>query len=495
MTEKKALGQFFTNPIIAKFMVELVDAKKAKTFLDPSIGMGIFTNFANQLNENLQITACEVDSKIISDLKKDLTYSLQLFNEDYLTKDFSKKFDVIVCNPPYNKFQEIPNRKELIKLFAEKYNISLSGYSNLCVYFLVKSINELKKNGKCCYIIPYEFLNTGYGERIKKYLLESKMLKSIIKFNNDLKLFDEAITTSCILLLENRINEKVEFVNIDCIEELNKQGISKKSKKIKYSDLDPRRKWLQYFDFTAKESEYHNLIKVSEIAKVSRGIATGSNEYFTLNRTKINDYKLSEQVCIPCITKSPDINGLFVNKEIFDALAEKDKKVFLFDGSNSRDKEDFDYIRYGEEKNVDKTFLTSHRNPWYSIENKKPAPILLSVFSRNKIKVVRNEMMIKSLTTFHGMHFKDYDEEKINLLFCYLLTPLAQKILYKNKREYGEGLDKFEPNDLNTAYVLDVDVITKKDRKKIADIYEELKHNSNNQLINNLDSIYSKYVY
>ena len=57
----------------------------------------------------------------------------------------------------------------------------MSGYSNLCVYFLVKSMNELNENGKCCYIIPYEFMNTGYGKGIKQYLLDSKMLKTMAK--------------------------------------------------------------------------------------------------------------------------------------------------------------------------------------------------------------------------------------------------------------------------------------------------------------------------
>ena len=350
----------------------------------------------------------------------------------------------------------------------------MSGYSNLCVYFLVKSINELSENGKCCYIIPYEFMNTGYGKVIKQYLLDSKMLKTVIKFNNNLSLFSEAITTSCIVLLENKEHSQVDFINIDSIDELEKMQY-KNMKTYSYSSLSSSEKWLNYFDFQQKESKYNNTVKLSVFGRVSRGIATGNNSFFALNKSMIETYKLSADVCYPCLTKAPDINDLVFTRESFDKLFNDDKKVFLFNGEKASTEEDKAYIELGESKKVHKAYLTSHRFPWYALEKKSAAPILVCVFSREKIKVIRNELGISNLTTFHGLYLKNENPDFANLMFCYLLTPLAQELFYQSRREYGDGLTKFEPNDLTKADMLDLRIITDNDRIKILKLYEEIK--------------------
>lgn len=368
-SKKKELGQFFTDPIIAEFMVNLLLKKETKTLLDPAVGMGVFTRIAKEYNSKLSVSACEIDPEMIEEFKAENKYDYELYEEDYLQCHFNSEFDAIICNPPYNKFQDIPNRNMLIQDFRMRYNISLSGYSNICVYFLIKSINELKKNGRCCYIIPYEFMNTVYGTIIKKYLLESKMLKSFIKFDNSLSLFNEAITTSCIILIENNTHDTVEFVNISDVKELNTVSF-KNVKRYQYSELNPKEKWLQYFDFKRKNNCYNNMVKLSTFGRVSRGIATGANNYFTLNRTMIEENNLSEGVCLPCLTKAPDVKDIVFTMDSFRRLEEQDKRVFLFDGEKAATKNDFAYIKHGEDDGVNKTYLTSHRNPWFAIEKK-----------------------------------------------------------------------------------------------------------------------------
>lgn len=473
-------------------MVDLTINGGAGEFLDPAVGMGAFTDVASFSNVN--ITACEIDQNIICELKEKTNYKMTLCAEDYLYKEFDIKFDYIVCNPPYNKFQEIANRDNLRDLFHKYYNIRMSGYSNLCVYFLVKSMNELKKNGRCCYIIPYEFMNTGYGKVIKEYLLKSKMLKTVFKFDYNMSLFDEAITTSCILLLENCNHGSVEFISVEDIDELKNNTF--KNKKVYLNDeLDPTEKWTKYFESANKKENkrYNNLVKLSHFGRISRGIATGANSYFALNKEMIDRYNLSEQVCLPCLIKSPDVQDIVITKKTFEMLSESNKKVYLFDGNKVACECDKAYIELGEKQNIHKAYLTSHRHPWYSIEKKEAAPILISVFNRNRIKIVRNEFGIKNLTTFHGLFVNNKDEKFIDLFFCYLLSPIAQELLYSSRREYGRGLEKFEPGDLHDADMLNLDIISDEDRKKVSEIYDEIKEKQALVRISELDGIFRKY--
>lgn len=202
----------------------------------------------------------------------------------------------------------------------------------------------------------------------------------------------------------------------------------------------------------------------------------------------INKLKLSENVCIPCISKSQDVKCINLTQTEFNKLINENKKVYVFDGTKATTDGDKAYIKYGEEMEYNKSYLTSHRKPWYSIENKDIPSIFISVFSRNKLKIIRNEAGVNSLTTFHSLFINDKSDE--NLYFCYLITPIAQKILLNNKREYGKGLNKFEPNDLNESFVLNMDVISENDKEFILSMYEDL----NKIKINILNNLFLKYI-
>lgn len=491
--KKNDLGQIYTPQPIAKFMAKWVLEKNDKILLDPAVGLGIFLTESKKICPNLKISSFEIDNETVNKLKELCEFDFDLYKADYLNSFNNKKYPAIICNPPYKKFQQIPNRIQYNKIFYDKYGIKLSGYSNLYIYFLIKSINELEKNGRCCYIIPYEFLNTGYGQIVKQYLLDLKIIKHIIKFDSNLKIFNNAITTSCILCLEKTINNYIDFISIDDIKKLNFPFGSDMVKTYNIADIDSKEKWSQYF--TSKPNrKYNNLIKFSTIAVAKRGIATGNNSFFVLNQEKIKKINLSKNVCIPCITKASYIENFVITDDYVKQLIDENKSMFIFDGTKSLTRYDFDYIKYGEKVDVNKTYLIAHRTPWFSVENKQIAPILISVFSRDKLKVVRNEAKIKHLATFHGIYFNNANSNLITLFYCYLITPIAQEILRLNKREYGEGLTKFEPNDLNNALIFDIFKLSSKDKFKINKIYNLLKKDNDLKHINELNDIFLKYI-
>lgn len=487
--KKKILGQFSTPQYISDWMVKWA-VEKSDELLDPAMGSGVFINSATTINRNIKKYAFEIDENLANDFLRNYSAQIDLKATDYLFFNSSKKYASIVCNPPYNKFQQVSNRNTLVKLFKKKYDVRLSGYSNYCIYFLIKAINELKVNGRCAFIMPYEFLNTGYGTVVKEYLKQKEVLKTIIKFDYNNKIFEDAITTSCILLLENTHNDTVDFISVHSPEELTNYQTIEEKITYKYDDLVSSEKWLKYFSSEQSPIFSDNLITFSNIATVKRGIATGKNKFFVISKEKKEELNISDNVCIPCISKSADISGLIFTDKHYNDLYNKNKKVILFDGTKSISTQDYNYIQYGESIKANETYLNSHKNPWYSIDQREVAPIWISVFSRNKLKVVRNTTNTKNLTTFHSVYLKEKYINYTNILFCYLLTPIAQKILKQYKREYGNGLDKFEPNDINNSKILDLRILSAEDVDKINSIYFEIS----NDKIDDLDAIFRKYL-
>ena len=182
----KKFGQYFTDERIAEFMVKWT-CNNAKNILDPAVGNSIFFKKIIKNYENCILEGYEIDKKILDFFGNPTNANIH--NSDYLTNDWDKKYDAIVCNPQYNKFQSINNRKEIIEKIFDNTGIKFSSYTNLYIYFLIKSIYQLSSKGKLAYIIPTEFFNSKYGEQIKKILIEKKLINAIINFENDSELF------------------------------------------------------------------------------------------------------------------------------------------------------------------------------------------------------------------------------------------------------------------------------------------------------------------
>ena len=63
----------------------------------------------------------------------------------------------------------------------------------------------------------------------------------------------------------------------------------------------------------------------------------------------------------------------------------------------------------------------------------------------------------------------------IDLLFAYLLTDTAKRIFEDNCREYGNGLQKFEPNDINKGQMLDLKIIDERSKQRILCLYQQFR--------------------
>ncbi|MDR1087489.1 MAG: N-6 DNA methylase [Endomicrobium sp.] len=498
---RKQFAQFFTPKPIVQFMNEwILGNKHLKNVLEPAMGLGIFSRELLLRKSDISIKSFEID-KTICDIAvkyfskyKNVSINLQ----DYMYNDWKNKYDGIICNPPYFKFHDYDN-KSILKEMETRLNCKLNGFTNLYTLFLLKSIHQLSPNGRLAYIVPSEFLNSDYGKLVKTYLVKTKTLKHIIVVNFEENVFDDALTTASIILCANdNKTDKVKFTEVKNINDLLRvkdliysYPSSKKEHLYSFSELDPSVKWKNYYQ-KQNSSDYKNLVPFTKYAKVMRGIATGANDYFAFNLSKARQYSINEKYLLPCMCKSMTVKHLFFMKSDFEKLKQQDKDIFLLNVSNSDDSNVVKYLKLGQKQGIDKRYLTASRNPWYSLENRPPAPIWVSVFNRSGLKFVRNEANISNLTTFHCIYpSRDtlFSQTDVDLLFAYLLTDTARKIFVDNSREYGNGLQKFEPNDINSGKMLDISLLNAKNKNNILRLYQEYKETQEQSFIDSINDI------
>jgi len=507
LEHRKKFAQFFTPFPIADAMAKwLLGNDQLKDVLEPAFGLGVFSRAILNHKKEINIKGFEVDETIFNNAKQyfqDIE-NVNLLLQDYMYNDWKNKYDGIICNPPYFKFHDYDN-KNILKEIETNLKCKLNGFTNLYTLFLLKSIHQLSKNGRCAYIIPSEFLNSDYGKLVKTYLIKSKTLRHIIVIDFEENVFDDALTTASIILCANdNLTDKVQFSNIQSLQDLSKideiitkyPNFSETEQTYSFTELNPDIKWKAYYQ-KQNSIKFKNLVPFSTYAKVVRGIATGSNEYFTFNFSKAKEFNIDEQYLLPCICSAKDAKTSFFTKQDFEELKKSDKSIFLFNALNPNDKNIKSYIKKGEKEAINKRFLTASRTPWYSLESRKPAPIWVSVFNRSGLRFIRNEANISNLTSYHCIYPKQtslFSEINIDLLFAYLLTDTAKQIFDDNSRQYGNGLQKFEPNDLNKGMMLDLGLLDKQTSNEILKLYKEYKclildNKNGDEIINKIDEI------
>ncbi|QTD37619.1 SAM-dependent DNA methyltransferase [Polaribacter batillariae] len=501
LTHRKEFAQFFTPQPIANIMSDwLLGNKSLKTVLEPAFGLGIFSRTLLSKLDNLKIKGFDIDETIFSKakayFKSQKNVSLKL--EDYMFNDWKNKYDGIICNPPYLKFHDYDN-KQILQEVENNLKFKFNGFTNLYTLFLLKSIFQLKKDGRAAYIIPSEFLNSDYGKLVKEYLLKTKTLRHLFIIDFKENVFDNAMTTASILLLANdKNNSEINISTIDSKSDLQLIDTYIKSYPkgrgeftFKLNDLDPNIKWRKYYQLQ-NSINYKNLVPFSTYAKVVRGIATGANDYFTFKKSKAKEFSIPKGNLKPCICKAKDVKGNFFTESDYKNLVKNNELVYLFDGKNSTNKNVLAYIEKGVKDKINEKYLTKCRKPWYSLENRPPAPIWVSVFNRDGVKFIRNEANISNLTTFHCVYPTNsnlFSKVTDDFLFAYLLTDVAKEIFSDNRREYGNGLKKFEPNDLNKSKILDLSTLSESQVDRILALYTEYKKSKDEKFISKIDEI------
>lgn len=472
LEHRKKFAQFFTPEKIAEFMCHWVLQGKQKSHvLEPAYGLGIFSRVLAR-NSTLPVDAYEIDGQIFASAISARPDGVNLCNEDYFTSDWNARYDAIVCNPPYLKFHDYDNATYIPDVNSH-LGTKLNGFTNLYTLFLLKSIAQLQEGGRLAYIIPSEFLNSDYGVEVKRALLQSNTLQNIIVINFTECAFDDALTTACILLCER--TDKSDSVRFSLVNDIESLSVCL-DEYVEYntSELDANVKWKSYYE-EGNSSKYNHLVPFSKFAKVSRGIATGANEYFTFKPSKVDEYDIPEECLMPCICKAADAPQTFFTPNNFIKLTNENKTAYLFNGCSTPDNINvLKYIRLGEDLGINKRYLTASRSPWYAVENRPPAPIWVSVFNRSGLRFIRNEANIYNLTTFHCVYPKNSDVD-VDVLFAYLITDVAKEIFLDNSRQYGNGLVKFEPNDLNKGMVTDLTLLNTEECTFVKDVYAFIK--------------------
>lgn len=425
--------------------------------LDPALGEGVFVDAVEQAlgdSHGARMDAFDVDGGMVDAFAvRPRAIVTRCRVADFITTDVRRKYDAIIANPPYVRHHEINYGEDVLGRFDLLCGRRLSRMTNLYGLFLVKVWSLLAPSGRAAVILPAEWMNADFGGPLKAWLLEENAIEAILHFDHADLVFDNALTTAAIVLLRRgRAGDApVALATVGSGHSLDEVDLQA-APRMRREQLDAARKWTPLFDGAAPQAGGRVL---GDVARCTRGIATGANTFFTLRASDRRRLGIDRRDVALCITKSADAPEAVLTDDHVTRLIEADRRVFLLSPRDRLTPAVERYLAEGRREGIDRRYLPSHRPVWFRPEHREPAAILAMVFARGEFRFVLNEARVLNLTAFHGIYPHDATPRRIKALHAYLTGPDAQAALGRHRRIYGGGLHKLEPRDVEAIAIPD----------------------------------------
>ena len=537
--ERHRLGQYYTPPPIIELITEMCIKSPNDKVLDPACGSGGFlvkayhklkdlkkkeNPFADddKLHEELlnQLYGIDINpfpaqlssiNLAVRNLKV-TSRNINLVVSDFFkvkpsTGIFPKEFDVVVTNPPYTRQEEMEYKDQIREealTYSDGSKIPLDARAGIYAYFFTQSARFMKNHGMMGQITSDTWLDVGFGEDIKRFFLEHFKIHAIIWY--DIRAFEKALVGTCITILkkeeeskENRDNNIVKFVRIKkalpiekivtIIENTKKDfedehiGITIK----KQSELEPQDKWgifLRAPTIYLKILKNKKITTLGKTASVKRGITSGANQFFYLDKEKIRLWSLEKGYLKPIII-SPKEMKIEVRLHDIDSWVlsvHKPKEDLSKEKSNV-----LKYIQWGEEvettikggkkggsvvKGFHNLSTVTSRKLWYDIGKRESAPILRSrriwercVYLLNRADALANDSLYE---------IRPKNENDTLVLAGILNSSFAALVSELEGRFYGGGVLELEVYETKAMTVLDPSKISDKERQGIESAFSRV---------------------
>lgn len=478
---QKLKGSYYTPLELARYLTgwALRDVESQR-ILEPSAGDGNFVvacleqvySRYDKGKVKIDIVAVEIErdaiekgkervQSLVSDLNihnNHVTWLEGDFFDIYETLRTQDKFDIVLGNPPFIRFQYFDSRSRTI---AFKH-LRDAGYtptklSNVWVAFLQLSIELLRDSGRLAMVVPAEILQVKYASELRSRL--SKQFDHIVLVGFKKLVFPEIQQEVLLLLAEGKRStigppsdiHTIEFENGNDL--LGQENLANAIVHVPSKHSRNGMKWTSLFlsdrsfEILDRAERTPGLIKLGELAEVDIGVVTGRNSFFVVTQELRDKLGISDYTT-PIIGRTAALKSIIFRRTDFEKYAQQFPAYLLT--LSGIDEQSFpvalrEYIASGVQENVHLGFKCRMRRRWFDV----PSVYIPDAFMFRQIHkfplLILNSALVTSTDTIHRVRFKKGVNP--NLLAIAFFNSLTFAWAEVCGRSYGGGVLELEPRE------------------------------------------------
>ena len=393
--ERNVAGQFATPTELAAGMLRhaksLANYAGGIRFLDPAVGTGSFysallkafpkgsvgTAVGYEIDRHYGVPAALLWEG------SGLEVRLRDFTRARAPED-GKKFNMIICNPPYVRHHHIP-KDEKPRLRARALRAcgtEIGGLAGLYCYFIGLAHAWMDDGAVAGWLVPSEFMDVNYGAPIRRYLLDRVTLLHIHRFDPADVQFGDALVSSAVVWYSKSDPPRNHAVRFTYGGSLSRPALDRM---VPARALREAAKWTRY---PARDQCGRSGGPVlGDFFNIKRGLATGCNGYFIVSPQEMERRGLPVDAFVPILPSPRYLQEMEVRAD-GDGNPLVERRVFLLDcrldegAVARRHPELWSYLKEGEDLGIAERYLCRHREPWYLQESRPPAPFVCTYIGR-----------------------------------------------------------------------------------------------------------------
>lgn len=460
----KDRGAYFTPVAVAEFLTSWAIRKPSDRVLEPSFGdasilgpagLRLVKLGAHQGELRKQLMGVELHFPSVSEAHsrlQALSLDATLISGSFFDQAFSRKFDVVVGNPPYIRYQSFggSDRAES-RAAAASHGVRLSGLASSWAAFTVHASELLADTGRLALVLPAELLSVSYAAPVRSYLLSRFKKVQLVLFER--LVFPGVLEDVVLLLAEGRgTAEKFEVFQVPTAADLKDVPALAPVEYVPKGDD----KWT-----TALLSGEARGLYESHLAHGSFGIlrdwgepylgsVTGANGYFALSAQRAAELGLSETDLRPISPPgSEHLRGLEFTSLAWQHERRSGARCYVFSpvddnpGPAARR-----YIEIGEREKINLGYKCKVRSPWWRVPSVAVPDLIFTYMNHDRPRLTANRARAEILNSVYGVHLKTglkaLGASALPLAALNTLTLLGSEVV---GRAYGGGMLKHEPSE------------------------------------------------
>jgi adenine-specific DNA-methyltransferase len=499
-TAQKLRGGYYTPPDLAVFIAQWVKEIDPKRILEPSCGDGEFFDALSKVKgfQKADVLGFELEpdeaAKAQARAKAVGLKATKVHSEDFLQwainhlEDDSTRFDAIVGNQPFVRYQYLPEPFQVCaeQIFKE-LNLPFTKHTNAWVTFILASMALLRPGGRLAMVVPAEIINVTHAQSLRSYL--GRECRRLVIIDPEELWFSDTLQGAVILLAEKKHSKTDkseglgmypvkgrEFLRLDPSAVFNApQPINGKTVQGKWTRALLNLETRELFDELAQHKFVH---RFEDIAMVDVGIVTGANKFFLVPDDVVKSYKLGKWAH-PMFGRSEHCPGIIYDARQHAANAAKGNPtnfLWFHEDESKINAAAKAYIKLGEDQSLHTRYKCSVRSPWYKVPSVYTTEIGMLKRSHNTPRLILNRIGAYTTDTAYRIRTQGIDAEKFVGCFINPLTALSSEL---EGRHYGGGVLELIPSEIERLLI----PMPEKENVDLVDLDNDIRSRSTHEVL------------